>query len=438
MSILEHLWQSTLCAGVAGLLAIALRRSSAGTRHAIWLAASLKFLVPLSLFVAAGAYLAAGTASVTTSRVTMAIRWLDQSLPFWTIDVTRVPSGTIALALAQVDPLALILIWAAGAAALVVWRWRQCREASRLARSSIPLDHDREAQALRRVADHSRISRPIDLRLCQAGLEPAVFGVWRPRLLWPTGLSDRLSDAELTAILAHEMSHVNRRDNLTALIHMVVETVFWFHPLVWWIGARLTSERERACDEEVLRMGIDNRSYAEGIVKVCRFCLRAPAALMAGVGSSHLAARIERIIRTPIVMAPTVRTRLLLALVVIVAAGAPMAVGASYAHRTDREVSAQAQRREDGVTQPMVVYDVKPRYTREALDAKIQGSVGLEAVVLETGAVGEVTVVRSLDSVYGLDDQAVLAMKQWRFEPGTKDKKPVAVRVEVEMTFRLK
>jgi beta-lactamase regulating signal transducer with metallopeptidase domain len=168
MSILEHLWQSTLCAGVAGLLAIALRRSSAGTRHAIWLAASLKFLVPLSLFVAAGAYLAAGTASVTTSRVTMAIRWLDQSQPFWTIDVTRVPSGTIALALAQVDPLALILIWAAGAAALVVWRWRQCREASRLARSSIPLDHDREAQALRRVADHSRISRPIDLRLCQA------------------------------------------------------------------------------------------------------------------------------------------------------------------------------------------------------------------------------------------------------------------------------
>jgi TonB family protein len=159
---------------------------------------------------------------------------------------------------------------------------------------------------------------------------------------------------------------------------------------------------------------------------------------MAGVGSSHLAARIERIIRTPIVMAPTVRMRLLLALVVIVAAGAPMAVGASYAHRTDREVSAQAQRREDGVTQPKVVYDVKPRYTREALDAKIQGSVGLEAVVLETGAVGEVTVVRSLDSVYGLDDQAVLAMKQWRFEPGTKDKKPVAVRVEVEMTFRLK
>jgi len=53
----------------------------------------------------------------------------------------------------------------------------------------------------------------------------------------------------------HEVQHVRRRDNLAAAMHLVVEAIFWFHPLVWWLGARLVEERERACDEEVLRLG---------------------------------------------------------------------------------------------------------------------------------------------------------------------------------------
>jgi protein TonB len=82
--------------------------------------------------------------------------------------------------------------------------------------------------------------------------------------------------------------------------------------------------------------------------------------------------------------------------------------------------------------------EVKPQYTQEALAARIEGTVWLEAVVLSDGTVGDVFVVRSLDSVLGLDRQAVTAMKQWEFKPGTKDGKAVAVRVEVEMTFTLK
>jgi len=56
---------------------------------------------------------------------------------------------------------------------------------------------------------------------------------------------------------------VRRRDNLATVIHMAVEVVFWFHPLVWWLGARLIEERERACDEEVPRNGGEPRAYAE-------------------------------------------------------------------------------------------------------------------------------------------------------------------------------
>ena len=92
----------------------------------------------------------------------------------------------------------------------------------------------------------------------------------------------------------------------------------------------------------------------------------------------------------------------------------------------------------DGVTMPTVVREVKPEYTTEARKAGIQGTVILDVVVLEDGTVGDVKVTQSLDQKYGLDDQAVKAVKQWTFKPGTKDGKPVPVRVSIEMTFTLK
>jgi periplasmic protein TonB len=91
-----------------------------------------------------------------------------------------------------------------------------------------------------------------------------------------------------------------------------------------------------------------------------------------------------------------------------------------------------------GVVAPRVVKEVKPQYTNEAKAAGIQGLVGLDVVVLEDGSVGDVKVTKSLDTVHGLDEQAVKAIKQWVFDPGKKDGKAVPVRVSVEMTFTLK
>jgi TonB family protein len=92
----------------------------------------------------------------------------------------------------------------------------------------------------------------------------------------------------------------------------------------------------------------------------------------------------------------------------------------------------------DGVTLPIPIREVKPGYTAAAMEARIEGKVGLDIVVLDDGKVGEVKVSQSLDMEYGLDTQAVEATKQWLFKPGTKDGKPVAVRVTLEMTFTLK
>ncbi len=129
--------------------------------------------------------------------------------------------------------------------------------------------------------------------------EPAVAGIVRPILLVPDGIERWLSAAQLRAVLAHERCHVGRRDNLKAALHMVVESLFWFHPLVWWLETRLIAERERACDEEVLAAGNKADDYAEGIVRVCQNYLASPLRCAAGVGGGNLARRIETILNPP-------------------------------------------------------------------------------------------------------------------------------------------
>jgi TonB family protein len=92
----------------------------------------------------------------------------------------------------------------------------------------------------------------------------------------------------------------------------------------------------------------------------------------------------------------------------------------------------------DGVSLPQPTRQVKAEYTAEAMQNRIEGKVGLDTVVLADGSVGEVKVTESLDATYGLDANAVKALKQWEFKPGMKDGKAVAVRVHVMINFTLK
>lgn len=124
------------------------------------------------------------------------------------------------------------------------------------------------------------------------------------------------------------------------------------------------------------------------------------------------------------------------ALMVAVGCAAGLLAGAPPAGAAQE--SGPPSRAGQGTTSPRVIREVKPEYTDAAKAAKIEGFVAMEVVVLEDGTVGNVQVIRSLDSRHGLDEQAVKAMKQWRFDPGRKDGKAVPVLVNVEMTFTLK
>jgi protein TonB len=92
----------------------------------------------------------------------------------------------------------------------------------------------------------------------------------------------------------------------------------------------------------------------------------------------------------------------------------------------------------NGVNLPRVLREVRPNYTSDAMRAKVQGVVVLECVVRPDGSVGDVQVIRSLDSTFGLDQEAIKAAKQWRFAPGTRMGEPVPVLISIELTFTLR
>ena len=92
----------------------------------------------------------------------------------------------------------------------------------------------------------------------------------------------------------------------------------------------------------------------------------------------------------------------------------------------------------NGVTLPRIIREVKPQYTSDAMRAKVQGSVFLQCLVRPDGSVSDIQVVRSLDSTFGLDQEAIKAARQWRFAPGTRLGEPVPVLISIELSFNLR
>jgi bla regulator protein blaR1 len=283
-AIVAHLWQSTLFAGAAWLVSVTLRTNRAQVRYWIWFTASAKFLIPFSLLVGIGTLMPHRAAAPTIPTELMAaLQEFGQPLTLTTVaEHVAVPGAATNHSI--LGP-ATFAFWAGGFLAVTIcWvlRWRRVHAL----RSSARL-----------VSVPTGLTVPVPVLSAPDIIEPGVYGFLRPVLLLPEDIAERLSQAQLDAILAHEFCHVRRRDNLTATIHMAVQAIFWFHPLTWWIGARLVDERERACDEEVLRLGCEPSVYAEGILTVCKLYLSSPLAFVSGVTGSNLKTRIESIMR---------------------------------------------------------------------------------------------------------------------------------------------
>jgi len=140
-------------------------------------------------------------------------------------------------------------------------------------------------------------------------------------------MRDRLSAEEWNAVLLHEASHIQRRDNLTGALHMVAEMIFWFYPLAWWIGKQLIKEREQACDEAVIRLMGNPEAYASGILNVCKFYMESRLASSPGVGGSNLRKRIEGIMANHMIEELNKPKRLLLLAAGVMAVVLPISAG---------------------------------------------------------------------------------------------------------------
>ena len=306
--IANHLWQSTLFAGIAGLLTLALRKNSARVRHWIWVAASVKFLIPFSVLITIGDHIEWRRAAAIAPNVSIVVEQVSQ--PFTAVAASSPMLDTVQNA---PNPLPEVVfgIWACGfvGVAFSWWiRWRRIRIA---VRGGSPI----------------QLGLPIQAIASPSFLEPGVFGVFRPILLVPEGIFEHLTPDQWRTVVAHELCHVRHRDNLIGIVQMSVETAFWFHPLVWWIGKRVFQEREIACDEEVLRLGIEPRTYAHGILKVCELYLESPVACVAGVSGSNLRKRIEGIMENRNIDRMNTAKRIVLAFSGFAAIAIPVLIG---------------------------------------------------------------------------------------------------------------
>ena len=321
----NHLWQSTVFAILVGLTTLAFHRNRAQVRYWLWLSASLKFLLPFSLLMTFGHRLewASGTHSIAPApAVRLVVVQLTQPFP------ATLPQAHSTPAVHDWTAIAVFGLWACGFAALTVLRLRGWRRIRAAVRSSRPID----------------VLGTMQVRSSPGLLEPGVVGLFHPILLLPTGIAERLQPPQLKAVLAHELCHARRRDNLTSALHMIVETVFWFHPLVWWIGARLLEERERACDEAVLSLGSEPLDYAEGILAVCKSYVESPLSLVSGVTGANLKKRIHAILTGRIAADLNFAKKLALAAAAIATVASPIAVGIMSSHGISAQSRAAAPR----------------------------------------------------------------------------------------------
>ena len=407
-ALLDHLWQSTLFCVAVWLITLALRNNSAALRHQLWLLASAKFLIPFAALYYLGAL--AGLPTPVGVQPVLFTQAIEITAPVIS------PTSSLPAVAAGESPAigtTLLALWATGACFMAL-RWiNGWRAANILVRAARPAP-----------------GSSLDARVTDADIEPAVARVFHPVVLLPVALLGRLSSAQMDAVLAHEREHITRHDNLKASIHHLVETLFWFHPAVWWIGRQMLEERERACDEAVIENGYDAHDYAAGILAVCRHCCNgAGTPFTSSALSGNLTQRIRLILASARPAALGFAKGIALSAATLLVATAPLFAGAfdDAAHR--RALLAHNERQLDAA----LIYVSPTKHPRDAdysLDARA------DEVVLETGSLRELVAL-----AYGVRKAEVMGGGNWlddaRYDiravvPGTvaepEDFDPLALR----------
>jgi TonB family protein len=374
----------TLLIALTLALTATLRRSSAALRHllcAAGLAGSLLLLLTLLAPTRAAVFHIAAIAVPTTARLTPAAR-------------------SLALPLAW--------LWFAGAAVLLM----------------------RLAIGLRRLAAVLRTATPTQLPgIVYADVcVPVVAGLMRPVVLLPREARHWPSE-RTEAALRHEYAHLRRNDLPTLLLSHIATAVYWFHPLAWMLAAQLRREQEQAADDAVLLSGFEPASYAEALLAAAQNLTSTKLIGCHMLTENTFRHRIARLLANGM---PRVSSTSTLRRAAILFACAVVAIGLVSGKPQDEN---GVYKMSDGIQAPRVLFKSDPRYTDEAKAAKIEGSVLLQVVIGTDGLAHDINVIKGIGG--GLDEKAVEAVQQWKFQPGVKDGEPVKVRAQIEINFKL-
>lgn len=383
--LLEIALASTALFAAGGAATACLRSASADARRAIWRA----------VFV--------GVAVLPLWRVSDASRDAASYVSLASVPAVVTTAANQAASLPWLD-----MIWAAGCAAVLA----------------------RLALGLAQVRRWSRTATRGDGADFAAGVTvPMTWGVVRPQILLPES-ARTWPPAARELVLRHEAAHVRHHDWAWQIFARVVTATLWFHPLAWIADRQLRREAERAADDAVLASGVDAADYADELVNVARTMATGPAAIMAAVGMverSSLEHRVRHVLNTAAARRPA-GWAMRGAIVALVAA-----LSVSVAAVQERPVYKVG---DEGVTAPKVIREAKPQYSQDALRNRIEGEVILEAVVTEEGTLDDIRVVKPLET--SLDQAAIDAALEWRFEPGRKNGDAVRVRVTLVFQFTVK
>lgn len=399
--------QSTVVAALALGLERLLPAADVANRRAVWaLALAAGLLGPLGYAVA----LRGAPATVNDSMI-FAVETVSRSAP----------------AVARIGA-----VWMAVAGGALLALWRICGLA-RLRRYVAESDSLGGEDLLGEIANiEARVGATADYRVSGAVEGPLMCGWRRPVILLPAGFAD-LPAAQRVGILAHELTHVRRQDWLKLLAEEALRCLVWFTPAVHIILRRGRVAREMWTDALAVEATRDRDAYLNALVEIARRPLRADAL----VAPLFLEPRsLKGRVATLLEDRPMSKTRRILALTAVVVL-LPLAsrwASDAFPSRLRAAQGAVHKVGEDGVRAPKLLTKVDPAYTDEASEAKLEGTVKLTLEVHPDGRAYNIQVVEGLGM--GLDEQAVRAIEQWRFEPGMKDGKPVIVGAKVEVNFR--
>jgi bla regulator protein blaR1 len=402
--LINHLWQSTAIVLLAWLLTLALRKNSARVRYAIWFFASVKFLLPLQLLT----YVGARWSKPSTNNSAQLYSMVEEiTRPLRLAPIANTQAATSASAIHSISLLWDLLgaVWLCGFVVLMMKWISGWKSASRIVGAAELIIQGREVHAFQRAQNNAGIQGNIRLLLSASGMEPGIFGFIRPILLWPAGLSDRLDDAQIEAIMAHEIEHARRNDNLTSAIHACVEAIFWFHPLVRWISSKLSEERELACDERVIEQNALPDAYAESILKVCSFCIEPANPCVSGVSGADLKNRILRIMSQRSTSTLTVGRKCILCAAALLIVAAPVGFGVLHGQST---LSASPSAQSNASTSDLPKYEVASIKPSSEEDGRIRMMMMPDGISLNGAQVQML-----LQQAFGVERDRIVGAPDW-------------------------